>query len=183
MHGADCFCEVCRAGEFAPEDLTAPTVAEGDAEVELQQTVDRVLFEVWAITRQIKRKYGGNTMRVGGFVQEGEQHPWFDAAACKKAKGVAKVLGVRRVSTANLNGLVLELKAGDKKYAYSVRFDRFDLGAIVGQLGTDETDDWLGKSIKFVVKKGKKGAKFVNVARAPMPKKVAKKGKGRRRGK
>lgn len=115
-------------------------------------------------------------MNVGQYVQAGggERLPLLDAKAFRKeaVKGTArgKILAVREIHSAGKNGkkpwngLALDLKCSGGKYSFLCGFDRFDIGAIVRQLKSEDTDDWIGQTIRFVSKKGTKGGVFVNVA-------------------
>lgn len=88
-----------------------------------------------------------------------------------------KVIGVRELHTpprkaskgkkasAGFDGLMVDLKNGTHKYCLPVRFDRFDLGNICDQMKSEDTDDWIGGTLKLVTAKGKKGGVFVNVAK------------------
>lgn len=105
-------------------------------------------------------------MNVGAYNTSGnqEQLDFLSAKVVGKSAN-GKILAVRQVKTPKFHGLFLDVKVGANKYAYGVSFDRFDLGAIIAQVGSEETDDWLGQSVKFVTKKGKKkGQTFINVA-------------------
>jgi len=107
------------------------------------------------------------SMNVQGFVQTQEQNPYLDAKAIANKAASGKILEARAVKTPKFNGIFLTVKIGSRKFAYPLSFDRFDIGAVVAQTGSAETDDWIGETIKFVCKKGesKKGKKvvFVNV--------------------
>jgi hypothetical protein len=110
-----------------------------------------------------KEKYG---MNVGAYVQsgQGERNPFISAKDVGKASKW-KIIACRPLKTPKFNGLMLDLKNADRKRAFGVSFERFDLGAIVAQVGSDDTDDWVGCQIALVSKKGKNGkTTFVNVA-------------------
>ena len=113
-------------------------------------------------------------MNVGAYVGSGggERLPLLDAKMFSKIKDrtgrvAGKILAVRDLSRpakpGGWTGLALDLKNGTAKFAFLCGFDRFDIGAIVRQLGSEETDDWIGQTIKFITNKGKKGGVFVNV--------------------
>jgi len=108
-------------------------------------------------------------MNVGGFVQQQEQNPYLDAKAIGGKAASGKILEARAVKTPKFNGIFLTVKIGSRKFAYPLSFDRFDIGAVVAQTKSEETDDWIGEKIKFVCKKGKTAGKngkypvFVNV--------------------
>jgi hypothetical protein len=98
------------------------------------------------------------------------------------SKASGKILEARAVKTPNFGGIFLTVKINGQKYAYPLSFERFDIGAVCDQLGSSETDDWIGETVTFVTKKGKtkngKRVTFVNVMR---PKKQTKKrGRGRK---
>lgn len=109
-------------------------------------------------------------MNVGQYVKDGggERLPMLDAKVFRKeeVKGTVrgKILAVRTINSPKFHGLALDLKCSGGKYAFLTGFDRFDIGAIVRQLKSDETDDWIGQTLRFVTKKGSKGGVFVNVA-------------------
>jgi len=123
-------------------------------------------------------------MNVGQYANNsggGDFPPLLDAKVFKKeAKGKAalagKVLAVREINTPGgkkkkngklsrpFHGIALDVKVNGTKYGFLTSFDRFDVGAICRQLKSEDTDDWLGQTIKFVSKKGSKGGTFINVA-------------------
>lgn len=113
-------------------------------------------------------------MNVGAFAGSGggERLPLLDHKLFKKLESngrvIGKILAVRDLTAprkgSDWKGIALDLKNGTEKFGFLCSLDRFDIGAIVRQLGSDETDDWIGQSIKFVAKKGNKGNRvFVNV--------------------
>jgi hypothetical protein len=112
-------------------------------------------------------------MNVGAYSGgSGERLPLLDAKMFKKLqKGgrvTGKILAVRDLSKPSKiggwTGIALDLKNGTAKFAFLCGFDRFDIGAIVRQLGSEETDDWIGETIRFTTNKGSKGNRvFVNV--------------------
>ena len=107
-------------------------------------------------------------MNVGAHVTGGDRLPLIDYEMFMKlqhdGRVVGKVLAVREIDSPKFKGLALDLKNGTEKFGFLCSFDRFDVGAIVSQIGSQETDDWIGQSIRFVAKKGSKGNRmFVNV--------------------
>lgn len=123
-------------------------------------------------------------MNVGRFNTGGgnyENLPLLDSRAFnreKDSKGfvVAKILAAREIKSkkkSRWEGLALDIKAkSGTKYSFlmktgdkSGQVDSYDIGAICQQTNSEETDDWIGESIKFVSKKGKTGGVFVNVFR------------------
>lgn len=118
-----------------------------------------------------------DSMNVGAYAQNtgGDFPPLLDAKTFKKeAKGKpilsGKVLAVREIHSKPkkgkkpFNGIALDMRINGTKYGFLTSFERFDIGAIVAQLGSAETDDWIGETLKFVAKKSSKGGTFVNVA-------------------
>lgn len=96
-------------------------------------------------------------------------------------KGIAgKVLEVKAIKTPNFNGLIMTVKIKGTKYAHFLRYDGLDLVFTAQQLKENDTDEWLGRDVKFVVKSGEnakgKATKYVNVFN-PTKKKAAKKAK------
>lgn len=108
-----------------------------------------------------------NVGQYAGSSGGGDYPPLLDAKLFKKlqksGKVIGKVLAVRQVNSPKFKGLGLDLKNGTQKFGFLCGFDRFDIGAIVRQLKSDETDDWIGESIAFITKKGNDGRTFVNV--------------------
>jgi len=109
-------------------------------------------------------------MNVRSYVnKDGQQErlPLLDASLFRKLqkKGVVtgKIISCRQVNTPKFKGLVMELKNGKAKFSFLASFDRWDVGAIVRQLGSEETDDWLGQQLRFIVRKGQKGGTYINV--------------------
>lgn len=116
-------------------------------------------------------------MNVGAYAGQGsgggDYLPLLDAKLFKKLQDksgrvTGKVLAIRDLSKpkkpGGWTGLAMDLKNGTEKFSFLCGFDRYDIAAIVRQLGSDETDDWIGQSIRFVTKKGSKGNRtFVNV--------------------
>ena len=109
-------------------------------------------------------------MNIGSYLKNGgqqERSPLLDAGLFRKLqkKGVVtgKITACRQVSSPKFNGLVMNLKNGATKFSFLAGFDRWDIGAIVRQLGSEETDDWLGQPVRFIMRKGQKGGTFINV--------------------
>jgi hypothetical protein len=112
----------------------------------------------------------GNNMKVGSYVNNGGQQerlPLLDASLFRKLqkKGVVtgKMISCRQVNSPKFKGLVMNFKNGTTKFSFLASFERWDIGAIVRQLGSEETDDWLGKQVRFIMRKGQKGGTFINV--------------------
>jgi hypothetical protein len=131
----------------------------------------------------------GRNMNVGQYAGTGaqERDPFLSLKDGEKVSG--KILGVREVNSPptkkedgtmskGFAGLFLTVKIGSNKYAHPLRFGGFDLPAVIAQLESTETDDWIGCNIQFIGKKGEqKDAKgktvvFTNVV---MPKSKKKK--------
>ena len=109
-------------------------------------------------------------MNIGPYVKNSrrqERLPLLDASLFGKLqkKGVVtgKMISCREVNSPKFKGLVMNFKNGKTKFSFLARFDRWDIGAIVRQLGSEETDDWLGKQVRFIPRKGQKGGTFINV--------------------
>jgi hypothetical protein len=109
-------------------------------------------------------------MNVASYVKNGNQQgrlPLLDASLFRKLqkKGVVtgKMLSCRQVNSPKFKGLVMEFKCGATKFAYLAGFDRWDIGALALQLGSEETDDWVGRQVRFIMRKGQKGGTFINV--------------------
>ena len=110
------------------------------------------------------------TMNVGSYVKNGSQQgrlPLLDASLFRKLekKGVVtgKMISCRQVNTPRFKGLVMEFKNGPAKFSYLASFDRWDIGALALQLGSEETNDWVGRQVRFIIHKGQKGGTFINV--------------------
>lgn len=106
-------------------------------------------------------------MNIAQYRTENERHEFISAKDVGKSGATVKILGVQPVSTPKFKGLFLTVKLGANKFAYGLSFEGFDLGAVADQCKTTETDDWIGQSLKLVVKAVKKGNKtmqYVNVA-------------------
>lgn len=110
-----------------------------------------------------KEKYG---MDVGSYVKSGAGERNEFITAKEVGKGIkVKILSANPVTTPKFSGLIMNFKLPNgKKRAYGVRFDGYDLAAIVAQTNSSDTDDWLGMTLALVTKKGAKGGTFVNVA-------------------
>ena len=113
-------------------------------------------------------------MNVGTFVENATtRNEILDAKTVGKS-AVGRLLEVRALKTPNFNGLIFTVKMKGKKFAHFVRFDGLDLAFTAQQLKSSETDDWIGRDLKFVTKTGtnKKGklTKFVNVFAPPRKK-------------
>lgn len=106
-------------------------------------------------------------MNVGAYVQtQNDQLPLIPASVVGK-KGISvKIVAVREIKSPTFKGLIIEVKTAKAKYAHLERFEPgFGISAAVAQLGSEDTDDWMGRSLKFVTKKAKTGKKlFVNIA-------------------
>lgn len=112
-------------------------------------------------------------MNVGHYAANSfEQHDFVNAKDVGKGC-TAKILEVKPVKTAKFDGLFLTLKIGAVKRTLGLAFERFDIGAVCKQVGSDETDDWIGENIKLVTKKSGKTT-YVNVE---TPKRKASKSK------
>jgi len=109
-------------------------------------------------------------MKVGPYVKNGgqpERLPLLDASLFRKLqkKGAVtgKMISCRQVDSPKFKGLVMDFKNRTAKFSFLASFERWDIGAIVRQLGSEETDDWLGKQVRFIPRKGQKGGTFINV--------------------
>jgi hypothetical protein len=110
------------------------------------------------------------TMNVRSYVNKGarqERLPLLDTKLFRKLqkKGVvtAKIISCRPVNTPKFKGLALNLKNETANFSFLASFDRWDIGAIARQLGSEETDDWVGKKVRFIMRKGQRGGTFINV--------------------
>ncbi len=124
---------------------------------------------------------GGSNVNIGQHLKAGGRgsdfNPIIQPRDVSKKGSRFKVLAVREVNSPprkatkdkpasqGFNGLFIDLKNGTKKYALPVRYDRFDLDNIVAQMKSEDTDDWIGRDLKLIAVKGKKGGTFVNVAK------------------
>jgi hypothetical protein len=109
-------------------------------------------------------------MKVGPYVKNGgqpERLPLLDASLFRKLqkKGVVtgKMISCRQVNSPKFKGLVMDFKNGKAKFSFLASFERWDIAAIVRQLGSEETDDWIGQQVRFIMRKGQKGGMFINV--------------------
>jgi len=112
----------------------------------------------------------GNNMNVGSYMNNGGQQerlPLLDASLFRKLqkKGVVagKIISCRQVNSPKFKGLAMDFKNGTAKFSFLASFERWDIGAIVRQLGSEETEDWLGQQVRFIIRKGQKGGTFINV--------------------
>ena len=81
----------------------------------------------------------------------------------KKGVVTGKMISCKQIKSPKFEGLVMEFKNGTTKFAYLASFDRWDIGALALQLGSEETDDWVGRPVRFIIHKGQKGGTFINV--------------------
>jgi len=109
-------------------------------------------------------------MNVKPYVNSGGQQerlPLLDASLFEKLqkKGVVtgKMISCRQVNSPKFKGLVMGFKKGKVKFSHLASFERWDIAAIVRQLGSEETDDWLGQQVRFILRQGQKGGTFINV--------------------
>jgi hypothetical protein len=116
-------------------------------------------------------------MKVAAYLNRGGQQerlPLLDERLFRKLqrKGVVigKMISCRQVASPKFKGLAMEFKNGTAKFSFLASFERWDIAAIVRQLGNEETDDWLGQQVRFIIRKAQKGGTFVNVEN---PKKVS----------
>jgi hypothetical protein len=117
---------------------------------------------------------GEYSMNVGSYVKpQAERLPLLDAILfkklAKKGKVTGKMIACRQINSPKFNGLAMDFKNGSSKFCFLARFDRFDVGNLVKQTGSEETDDWIGETITFWANKtkgknGKKGGTFINVS-------------------
>jgi hypothetical protein len=116
-------------------------------------------------------------MKITAYVKNAGQQerlPLLDHRLFRKLqrKGVVtgKMISCRQVATPKFKGLAMEFKNGTAKFSFLASFERWDIVAMARQLGSDETDDWVGQQVRFIIRKGQKGGTFVNVEN---PKKAA----------
>jgi hypothetical protein len=83
---------------------------------------------------------------------------------CREVNSAPRAASKGKKASRGFHGLMLDIKNGTRKYCLPLAFDRFDIGKAAKQLKADDTDDWIGQSIKLVKAKGTKGGWFVNVA-------------------
>lgn len=123
------------------------------------------------------------SMNVGGYAgaAQADRLPLLDGKLFKKLqKGdtvTGKMIACREIKSPNFKGLAMDFKNGTTKFSFLARFDRFDIGALVLQCDSEETDDWIGQNVKFITKKANKGV-FVNVLN-PRSKPTTKRRRGR----
>jgi hypothetical protein len=110
-----------------------------------------------------------NDMNVKSYVRSGgqrEQLPLLDHRLFRKLqkKGVVtgKMISCRQIASPKFKGLAMEFKNGTVKFLHLASFDRWDIAAIARQLGSEETDDWVGHPVRFITRQGRKGRTFVN---------------------
>src|SRR5215467_13843649 len=111
-----------------------------------------------------------NKMNVKSYLKGGAQQerlPLLDDRLFRKLqkKGVVtgKMISCRQITSPKFKGLAMAFKKGTSKFAFLASFKRWDVAAIVSQLGSEETDDWVGQPLRFIMRKGQKGGSFVNV--------------------
>ena len=109
-------------------------------------------------------------MKVTKYVNNGGQQerlPLLDDRLFRKLqrKGVVtgKLISCKQVATPKFKGLAMEFKNGTFKFSFLASFERWDIAAMARQLGSDETDEWVGQQVRFISRKGQKGGTFVNV--------------------
>jgi len=108
-------------------------------------------------------------MRITKYVNVGQQErlPLLDGSLFRKLqkKGVVtgKMISCKQVATPKFKGLAMAFKNGTSKFSFLASFERWDIAAMSRQLGSDETDDWVGQQVRFISRKGQKGGTFVNV--------------------
>jgi hypothetical protein len=109
-------------------------------------------------------------MKVAAYLNSAGQQerlPLLDDRLFRKLqrKGVVtgKMISCRQVASPKFKGLAMEFKNGTAKFSFLASFERWDIAAIVRQLGSEETDDWLGQQVRFIIRKAQKGGTFVNV--------------------
>ena len=115
-------------------------------------------------------------MNIGPYVKNSrrqERLPLLDASLFGKLqkKGVVtgKMISCRQVNSPKFEGLVMDFKSGTTKFTFLASFERWDIGALALQLGSEETDNWVGQQVRFITRKGQKGGTFIN---AENPKKA-----------
>ena len=133
---------------------------------------------VRALTSFIKAGAGKeeNKMKVTKYVKSGGQQerlPLLDDRLFLKLqkKGVVtgKLISCKQLASPKFQGLAMEFKNGTTKFSFLASFERWDIAAMARQLGSEETDDWVGQQVRFIARKGQKGGTFVN---AENPKKA-----------
>jgi len=137
----------------------------------LSQHVRRDHPEIVGLMKEATFPQGGDEyMNVGQYNQgaAGNRLPLLDPKLFRKLQDrtghvTGKMLACSEVKTPKFKGLVLNFKTGTTKYTFLANFDRWDISGICAQLKSEDTDDWIGESVRFVAKKGKKGGTFINV--------------------
>ena len=133
---------------------------------------DHVRYDCIDNPKRRERPQGahGEEMNVGQYIQgtgTGDYLPLLDAKLFKslekKGRVTAKMIACRQINSPKFQGLAMDFKNGVQKFSFLARFDRWDITALVKQLKSDETDDWVGETVSFVAKKSSKGQTFVNV--------------------
>ena len=81
----------------------------------------------------------------------------------KKGVVTGKMTSCKQITSPKFKGLAMEFKNGKSKFSFLANFERWDIAAIVRQLGSDDTDDWVGQQLRFIMRKGQNGGTFVNV--------------------
>jgi hypothetical protein len=134
----------------------------------LQNSLAKDSEELTEFVKAGRRK--GENMKVAAYLNSGrlqERLPLLDDRLFRKLqrKGVVtgKMISCRQVASPKFKGLAMEFKNGTAKFSFLASFERWDIAAIVRQLGSEETDDWLGHQVRFIIRKGQKGGTFVNV--------------------
>ena len=109
-------------------------------------------------------------MNVKAYVNnEGQRErlPLLDHRLFKKLqkKGVVtgKMISCRPIASPRFKGLAMEFKTGTTRFSFLASFDRWDIAAIARQAESEETDDWVGHPVRFIMRQGQKGGTFVNV--------------------
>lgn len=115
-------------------------------------------------------------MKVTKYVKSGGQQerlPLLDDRLFQKLqkKGVVtgKMISCKQIASPKFEGLAMEFKNGATKFSFLASFERWDIAAMARQLGSEETDDWVGQQVRFIARKGQRGGTFVN---AEIPKKA-----------
>lgn len=124
-----------------------------------------------------------STMNVGKYIkggQSGDRLPLLDAKLFKKLQkaGIVtgKMISCREIHSPKFDGLAMDFKhTGGSKFSFLARFDRYDIGALALQCDSEDTDDWIGMSVRFFTNKSSKGSVFVNVVNPKSKKKSGKK--------
>ena len=108
-------------------------------------------------------------MNVKPYVKSGKQQerlPLLDHRLFRKLqkKGVVtgKMISCKQIASPKFKGLAMDFKNGTNKFSFLASFDRYDIEAIARQVGSEETDDWVGHPVRFITRQGRKGGTFVN---------------------